>query len=147
MDNWTDRQTNKEQSDQNKPVTVPHLPVTQRNMNPSSCIHGKASRLISSSCIVPYGSSMWMSHGGSAIITAHLPSTFMSKCRRSHCIHCNTGTVMVIFAGCINNMLCLDVIFTTETNILSYLCHGVISAQGNFRDIYKIAKKKKHHKI
>ena len=72
-----------------------------------------ARRRISSSAMVPYGSSMWMSHGGSAMITLasargwegevqggrsgqcvracgylNLPSTVRSMCRTSHWIHC-----------------------------------------------------------
>jgi hypothetical protein len=67
------------------------LPVTHRNMYPSSCNTGILSRLISSSDIVPYGSSIWISQGGSAIMTANLPSTDMFMTRRSHCIHCNAN--------------------------------------------------------
>ena len=60
---------------------------TQRKMYPSSCNDGIFSCLISSSAIVPYGNSIWISHGGSAIITENLPRTDMSNCRRSHCTH------------------------------------------------------------
>jgi len=66
---------------------VEYLPVTHKKMNPSSWRMGTFSRRISSSDMVPYGSSIWMSHGGSAITTANLPSTDMLKFRRSHCTH------------------------------------------------------------
>lgn len=55
------------------------LPVTQRKRKPSSCKIGILSFLISSSVSVPYGSSMWMSHGGSAITTANFPKIDTSK--------------------------------------------------------------------
>lgn len=72
----------------NQPTSyTTYRPVTQRNIYPSSCRQGMSIFLISSSDIVPYGSSMWMSHGGSAMITANLPRMVMSNCLMSHFIH------------------------------------------------------------
>lgn len=65
----------------------PYLPVTQRKRKPSSCRIGMLSFLISSSVSVPYGSSMWMSHGGSAITTANFPRMDTSRKRMSQQIH------------------------------------------------------------
>ncbi len=50
-------------------------PVTHRKMTPSSCSWPRPMRRISSSAIVPYGRSWWISQGGSAMITPNLPST------------------------------------------------------------------------
>ena len=47
-------------------------------------------RRISSSAIVPYGSSIWMSHGGSAMITGNLPSTAIGKVRMSQLTNCDS---------------------------------------------------------
>lgn len=64
-----------------------YLPVTQRKRKPSSCKAGMLSFLISSSVSVPYGSSMWMSQGGSAITTENFPRMDMSRKRMSQQIH------------------------------------------------------------
>lgn len=58
-------------------------PVTQRNMKPASLSFSISSCFISSSRMVPYGKSMWISHGGSAWITSYFPKTDRSTALRS----------------------------------------------------------------
>jgi hypothetical protein len=59
-------------------------------MTPSSWKHCTFMRRISSSAIVPYGSSMWISQGGSAMITGNLPSTSIGKLRMSQLMNCDS---------------------------------------------------------